>query len=527
MKVGGQKLDAALFGRELLASLVVFLVALPLCMGVAIASGVPPALGLISGIIGGLVVGSLAGSPLQVSGPAAGLAVIVFEAVTRHGLSGLMAIVLIAGVLQMSAGMLRLGRWFRAVSPAVIYAMLAGIGVLIFASQFHVMVDGAPQSGGIANLLSIPKSVLMGISPAAGTSHQQAALIGIFSLVLLVGWNRFKPIKALPGALVAVVGSTAMAQIFALPIGYVTVPDNLLGSIDLPAVGTLLGAFARPEIWIGGLGMGIVASAESLLCASAVDKMQTHVRTDYDREMFAQGVGNVLAGLVGALPVTGVIVRSTANVESGGRTRLSAILHGLWLLGLVALFPGLLRLVPTSSLAAILVYTGYKLVNVNAVRELARQGRGELVVYAGTLIAIVATNLLMGIVLGVGLALAKLLWHALHIEITIERDAEERSVDVHVRGAATFVRLPKLAAALESIEADERAKVLLHVQHLDHACLELLMDWEQQRAAVSTADTEVHILPGELPTGRLRHVQGDAEGSGLVALHQLEAPSNA
>lgn len=479
--------------RESLSSFVVFLVALPLCMGVAIASGVPPALGLVSGIVGGIVVGAFAGSPLQVSGPAAGLTVIVWQAAKMYGISGMAAMVLIAGAVQVLAGTFKLGRWFRAVSPAVIGGMLTGIGILIAASQFHVMVDDAPRASSVANLLAIPASIYKGVMPAGGSAHHLAALVGLITLGLLVGAERIKKIKALPGALLAVAGASIIASLLRLPINYVSVPENLLGDLSLPNAALLGSHLVSPAIWIGGFGMAVVASAESLLCAVAVDKLHDGVRTDYDAEMRAQGLGNLVCGLVGALPVSGVIVRSTANIKSGARTRISAILHGVWLLVVVVAMPHVLRLVPTASLAAILVYTGYKLINPSRIRELARQGRGELIVFAGTVIVIVGTDLLKGVVFGVVLALAKLLIESMRIEIRVEHAADD-TVNVHVSGAATFVRLPELAAALENIAPDNNARVHLHLAHLDHACLELLTEWERQRKS-TPALTEVTINP--------------------------------
>src|SRR5512134_2771000 len=184
--------DRSTFTQDFLASTVVFLVALPLCMGIAIASGVPPAAGLITGMVGGIVVGFLAGAPLQVSGPAAGLTVLVWQMVNDHGIAALGAIVLVAGLAQLLAGAARLGQWFRAISPAVIHGMLAGIGVLIFASQFHVMVDDRPRGSGIANLLSIPEALMKAFAPSEGATHQVAAAIGLLTIVSLVLWTGLK-----------------------------------------------------------------------------------------------------------------------------------------------------------------------------------------------------------------------------------------------------------------------------------------------------------------------------------------------
>ena len=431
---------------DLLPSVAVFLVALPLCMGIAIASGVPVAAGLITGIVGGLVVGAIAGSPLQVSGPAAGLTVVIYEIVQKYGFESLGAVVLMAGMLQIVAGVFKLGQWFRAVSPAVIKGMLAGIGVLIFASQFHVMVDDSPKENGIQNLLTIPQAIAKGLPlPEASTveqrerrteylkivgalherqtevleaiaeavpkqanadfevpaslqtwlvstqaqltkdvqaaaekvrqnhlaktntgkaalaadaavveseatlakirahdvpswlesqqraadslatltgslkSHRWAAKIGIVTIAVLLLWQVFSPkrLKAVPAPLIAIVVATAAAVLWSLPVLYVEVPDSLFSAIHLPsttifennAVGGLIGA---------AIVVALIASAETLLCATAVDQMHSGPRTQYDRELLAQGIGNSMCGFLGALPMTGVIVRSAANVQAGG-----------------------------------------------------------------------------------------------------------------------------------------------------------------------------------------------------------------
>ncbi|WP_229451950.1 SulP family inorganic anion transporter [Nostoc sp. CHAB 5715] len=267
---------------DLLASIVVFLVALPLCMGIAIASGVPPSRGLVTGMVGGIIVGAIAGSPLQVSGPAAGLAVIVAELIRDYGIEMLGPILLLAGLIQLLAGVFKLGQVFRAISPAVIYAMLAGIGVLIFASQFHVMVDDLPRASGIENLISIPNAIYKGIffsdasnHQIAVTSHQIAALIGLVSIFTLVVWDKFKPrrLNLLPGVLIAVVVATAIAAIMKLPVKYVDVPANLASAIQLPTPASLTHLLQAPLL-VEAIAIALIASAESLDLFSVWEKQQ-------------------------------------------------------------------------------------------------------------------------------------------------------------------------------------------------------------------------------------------------------------
>lgn len=474
------RLTAAVLSRDFLASIVVFLVALPLCMGIAIASGAPPALGLITGIVGGLVVGSIAGSPLQVSGPAAGMAVLVFQLVSEEGLIMLGVVGLIAGAFQLLAGALRLGQWFRAMSPSVIHGMLAGIGVLIFASQVHVMLDDAPRSSGLANLAAIPEAIVKAI-PTDGSVHHLAALAGMITIGTIVLWNKFKPARLalLPGPLLGVIVGTVFALVFALPITLVDLPANLTDALNIPTTDAL-GRALEPAIIGMGFVFAFVASAETLLCASAVDKMHIGARTNYDQELRAQGIGNMICGALGALPMTGVIVRSAANVEAGATTRFSAIAHGGWLLLAVVAFPFVLDVIPTSVLAAILVYTGYKLVNVAQLRKIAEFGWQEVAIYLVTLVGVVAVDLLSGVIMGFVLATLKLVYTFSHLEIRTTHEEGTNRIDVWLTGSATFFSIPQLSGALDRLPAG--SEVHIHVEkldYIDHACLETLSSWEK------------------------------------------------
>lgn len=486
---------STMIAREFLASIVVFLVALPLCMGIAIASGVPPALGLVTGIIGGLFVGFIAGQPLQVSGPAAGLAVLVWEIVAQFGLAGLAIATFIAGMMQLVAGLLRTGRLFRAVTPAVILGMLGGIGVLIFASQFHVMMDHAPGAGGLTNLMSIPVAIYEGIllPDSQGTVHQQAAAIGLLTIVSLVLWERFRPasVKAVPGALVGVVMASGVAGALGLTVTFVEVPEDLWGSLQGLSFGDT-SFISQSSFWIATFGLALIASAETLLCATAVDRMHDGPRTNYDKELWSQGLGNMLCGLVGALPMTGVIVRSSANVEAGGKTRLSAILHSVWILVLVLFAPSLLGLIPVSALAAILVYTGYRLLNLAAVRLLLVQGRDEFLIWLGTVSMIVATDLLIGVAFGIALSMLRLVYTFTHLDIAVvSKDGRQ---DVTLRGAATFVSLPKLAKALEELPNSDEVHVHIdQLAYIDHACFEVIEGWRTRHKSSVYVESDALI----------------------------------
>jgi MFS superfamily sulfate permease-like transporter len=231
------------------------------------------------------------------------------------------------------------------------------------------------------------------------------------------------------------------------------------------------------------ISIAFIASAETLLSASAVDQMHQGPRTRYDRELAAQGVGNMVSGFLGGLPMTGVIVRSATNVQAGARTNKSEILHGVWLLMFAVIFPSVLRLVPTASLAAILVYTGFKLVNLKVLTELRKFGISEVLIYFATMLTIVGEDLLTGVLLGIGLSAVKLLFKFSHLNIRHEDEPARGRSRLHLEGTATFLRLPKLAAALEAVPANRELHVNFeHLDYIDHACLDLLMNWEKQHA---------------------------------------------
>jgi MFS superfamily sulfate permease-like transporter len=439
---------------------------------------------LITGIIGGLVVGVLSGSPLLVSGPAAGMTVLVWELVSTHGIGMLGPIVLLAGLIQAAAGLLGLGQWFRAVSPAVVHGMLAGIGILIVASQVHVAIDDKPHGSGLHNLLAIPQSLWKALMPLADTFHHVAALVGLLTLAILVGWQFVPPkLKLVPAPLVAVVAATAVTAWLKLPIQTVSVPASLMEAISWPSLDAL-GKLIEGSALGTAVAIAIIASAETLLSATAVDGMHTGARTRYNRELIAQGIGNSLCGLLGALPMTGVIVRSSVNVNAGAKTRLSTIFHGLWILLFVAALPALLRWIPTSALAAMLVYTGFKLVDLKALRQLGAYGRTEIGIYLATVLGIIATNLLEGVLIGVGLAIVKLLFTFSHLEARVKVEDDGRRATLSLKGAASFVRLPQLAEALERVPVGAELHVKLdQLDFIDHACFELLESWEKQHHA--------------------------------------------
>lgn len=503
------------FAADFLASLVVFMVALPLCIGIAQACGLPPEAGIITGIVGGIVVGLLAGSPLQVSGPAAGLIVLVIQYLDdahkagydKSGAVMLLGVaILLAGLIQITAGVCRLGQWFRAVSPAVVEGMLAGIGLTIFAKQFHEMVDDEAPKKVLDALTTIPQAIWKAFDPPDGASanHTEAAVIGLLAIIVLACWKTVAPkrLKLVPAAVVAVLLAVLVNE-FGRPIfeglGARIGPavDNHGGiGVERVKVSTSLTDSIQPItslgwevlglalVWKGALTFALIASAETLLCAVAVDTKHTGPRTKFDRELVAQGVGNTICGVLAVLPMTGVIVRSAANVEAGAKTRWSAVMHGIWLLLLVSLLPGLLGRIPTAALAAVLVYTGWKLLNLPGLYRLWKESKSEALIFVATAATIVSADLLAGVMLGVVLSALKLLLRFSHLQVTRVDEPEHNRIHLYLEGAATFLRLPVLAQALEAVPRGKKLHVHLEqVQFVDHAVLHLLLTFQKQYEA--------------------------------------------
>jgi carbonic anhydrase len=448
--------------RDLPASLVVFLVAVPLSLGIALASGAPIIAGLIGAVVGGIVTGLLAGSPLQVSGPAAGLTVVVAGLVHQFGWETMCLITACAGALQLLFGFLKVGRGTLVIAPAVVHGMLAGIGISIAIAQIHVVLGGSPASSPIANLLALPKQL--------GILNGSASLLGLVTIAILIVWKKlpFAALKAIPAPLVAVVVGTVISLAATMDVKRVDLPE----SFELTRL-------APPSDWgpfiVAVLTVAIIASIESLLCAVATDKLHSGVRSNLDKELSAQGAGNLVSGLLGGLPITGVIVRSSANIQAGGATRWSAIFHGVWIL-LFALFLGnLIETIPLAVLAGLLVHVGINLVNLHHIRDLTVHN--EVKIYWATVLGVTCVNLLAGV--GIGVALS--VFFAIRRLSLTNVKTEQRNGKFHVviEGTLTFACVPKLNAELSKIPAGHPVDIDLAVDFVDHAAFEALHGWRQ------------------------------------------------
>lgn len=463
---------------DIFASVVVFFIALPLCMGIAMASGAPPARGLLTGIIGGIVAGALAGCRLQVSGPAAGLTVVVLELIQQHGLEVLGIVVAAAGALQVVAGRLKGGRLFQTVSPAVIHGMLVGIGAIIVGSQLHIMLDMKTHGSPVENFKALPNAVAQLLS-ADGAQHLRAAWLGGMTIatMLLWRWLKLNKLTRLPEALPAIVLVTVVATIIG-GVNRVDVPETVSELVS-PVSFSNFRLLADPALIQAVLTLAFVQSAESMLGAASVDQL-TGKRSNYSKELEAQGWANFLSGMLGGLPLTGVIVRSKVNIEAGAKTPLSAILHGFWLLAAVALLPQILELIPTCGLAALLVLTGWKLMDWKILATLKKFGWGEVVIFLTTSGLIVAQDLLTGVLVGIALALARVAFLLVtNCKVTLVQTGDNINLDI--AGVASFVMKWKLASVLDKIPDGTRVTLTFNnLDFLDHASLEFLETWTTQ-----------------------------------------------
>ena len=470
--------------HDLPSSLVIFLVALPLSLGIAIASGAPVLGGLVAAVVGGIVVGALGGSPLQVSGPAAGLTVVVADLISNFGWGVTCFITVAAGVLQVLLGLSRVARAALAISPVVVHAMLAGIGITIALQQTHVLLGGKSKSTAWHNLIELPGQVI--------GAHRPGVLLGALVIAILIAW-RWVPAKLahIPGPLVAIVGVTIISVVFPFHVRRIKLDGSPLDALQLPHIPDgKWGAVA-----LGVITVALIASVESLLSAVSVDRMHNGPRTDFNRELIGQGAANVVSGAIGGLPITGVIVRSSTNVTAGAKSRASSIMHGGWILLFTLPFGGLVQKIPTAALAGLLIVIGVQLLKPAHIETAMKHG--YLAVYVVTAVSVVFLNLLHGVMIGLALAIALTGWRVIRARVDAKPVGDEWCVIVE--GTCTFLALPRLTRVLTSIPSGTTVTVTISVNYLDHAAHQTITDWQRQHRA--TGGT-VRIC-GVVETGQL------------------------
>lgn len=479
-KTGGVLMSVLRF--DLPASVVVFLVALPLSLGIAVASGAPALAGLIAAIVGGVVAGSLGGSPLQVSGPAAGLTVIVAGLIAEFGWAVTCAITACAGLLQIVFGLTRVGRAALAISPMVVHAMLAGIGITIALQQVHVLLGGESHSSAWHKLVHLPFRL--------ADANSASMALGLLVIVIMVGWRWAPtPLRMMPGPLMAILAATALSLTLTLDVPRVELNGSLVDAVQLPSLPDgAWGAFV-----VGVLTVALIASVESLLTAVAVDRMQNRTRSNLDRELLGQGAANVVSGAIGGLPITGVIVRSSANVAAGARTRASSMLHGVWILLFALPFAGLIQQIPTAALAGLLVVIGVQLVKLTHIATARRNG--DIAVYLITIVGVVFLNLLEGVLMGLGLSILMTTWRVARAKITAEPVADG-DWEVVIQGSCTCLSLPRLHQTLASVPAGSSVNLVMSAHFVDHAAREYIDAWRRQHEA---AGGWVHMRHSDNP----------------------------
>ncbi|AXN42819.1 Bicarbonate transporter BicA [Mycobacterium marinum] len=454
--------------HDLPASLVVFLVALPLSLGIAIASDAPVLAGLIAAVVGGIIGGALGGSPLQVSGPAAGLTVVVADLIAEFGWGITCFITAVAGLMQIALGFSRVARAALAISPVVVHAMLAGIGITIALQQTHVLLGGESHSTAWANVVELPAQIV--------GAHRPGVILGLLVIAIMVAW-RWAPAKVapVPGPLVAIVVVTVVSVVFPFHVSRITLEGSVVDALQLPAIPH--GNWGA--IVIGIITVTLITSVQSLLTAVATDRMHSGPTTELNRELIGQGASNVVSGAIGGLPIAGVIVRSAANIKAGAKTRASTILHGFWILLFALPFAGLIERIPSAALAGLLIVIGIQLLQPAHIETAVKTG--DFAIYLVTIVAVVFLNLLHGVMIGLALAIAMTGWRVLRAKVEAHQiDGEWRVV---VEGACTFLSLPRLTRVLASVP--DSATVTLHiaVNYLDHAAHQAITDWQRRHHA--------------------------------------------
>lgn len=488
------------------SGLVVFLVALPLCLGIALASGAPPLSGIIAGIVGGIVVGALSKSHISVSGPAAGLTAIVLTAISTLGSFELFLLtVFLAGILQLILGFVKAGSISNYFPTNVIEGMLAGIGLIIILKQIpHAVGYDADFEGDEAFLEADGGNTFSSLIGALDYLHLGALVITLVSLALMISWERvpfLKKLKLVPGALVAVIVSVVLNELFigsgsSMAVGKahlvnLPVPESFHDLKNIVLIPDFSG-IGNTEVWITAITIAIVASIETLLCIEASDRMDQQKRyTDTNVELRAQGIGNMLSSLIGGLPMTSVVVRSSANANSGAKSKMSTIIHGFLLLICVLAIPAVLNKIPLATLAAVLLLVGYKLANPSKVMRFWKKGKYQFVPFIATLLAVVFTDLLKGVALGMVISIIFILRGNLKRAYNFRKEEYEEGDIIHIDLAQEVSFLNKAAIKSTLNDIPGNSKVIINASdtvYIAHDVLDLIEEFRKVKAVDENID---------------------------------------
>ncbi|MEO6089992.1 MAG: SulP family inorganic anion transporter [Umezawaea sp.] len=463
---------------DLPASFVLFLLAVPLSLGVAAATGAPLISGLIAGAVGGIVAGLFGGTPLQVSGAATGLIVVTAGLISKYGWAATAAITLAAGLVQIVLGVTKVARLALSLSPSVVHGMLAGLGLSIALGQLVIVLGGHAHATTLDNLAELPAEL--------HGSHFGSVAVGAVAIAVMVMWPKVPRSARVPAPLAAVLAATLTSAALHLNVSTVDLPDAPLADVILPRI---------PEGSVGGvtlavISVALVASMESLLSAVAVDKLHDGQRANLDRELVAQGAANAVSGALGGLPVSGGIIRGSANVAAGARTRAATVLHGCWIVVFVVALGGVLDLIPLAALAGVLLVVGLRLVSRDRVRKLAQHG--EIAPYVGTVAGVLVFGLVEGVLIGMAIAVLRSLYRLTHSSVRV--DEESDGWRVSIRGSLVFLGVGRLVRELRRIPLGKRVVLELHIDFMDHAAFEAIDDWRggYQRLGGQVDVDEVH-----------------------------------
>lgn len=493
------------------SGVVVFLVALPLCLGIALASGAPPLSGIIAGIVGGIVIGTLSKSHISVSGPAAGLAAIVLSAITELGAFELfLCSGLIAGIIQITLGIFRAGSISNYFPNSVIEGMLAGIGVIIILKQIpHALGydSDSLKMGNFAEGGIELDNIMQYLHTLSSSIHLGAVIISLVSLGILLLWDAIpalKKLRLLPGALVAVAVGILLNEFFKYSNSNLTINSEHL--VTLPVPKTLdefsmlitfpdFKGFLNPQVWIIGATIAIVASIETLLCVEASDRLDKQRRiTDTNVELRAQGIGNLLSSVIGGLPITSVVVRSSANANAGATTKMSSIIHGILLLICVLSIPFILNLIPLATLAAVLLLVGYKLASPSKIKHFIKKGKYQYLPFLATILAVVFTDLLTGVAIGLAIAIFFILQGNMKRAYYFSREELEEADEITLKLAeeVSFLNKAAIKKTLKNIQPNSKLTVDGRgTSYITPDVLELLEDFANIRAKEENIKVEL------------------------------------
>ncbi|MEJ8842048.1 SulP family inorganic anion transporter [Lacibacter sp. H375] len=489
------KITTKYLKTDLLSGMVVFLVALPLCLGIAVASGAPPFAGIICGVIAGIVVGSLSSSNVSVSGPAAGLIAIVLVAINDLGYEAFLVAVMAAGLIQLILGFIKAGTISTYFPTAVIEGMLVAIGIIIIKKELpHAIGYDKAHEGDWFNLEKGSETgFFTEIINSINYAHLGAIIVTVVSLGILIAFNKLsflKKIKALPGALVVVVVGIVINEIFKATGSNLAISqDHLVTLPTASSVSEFFGQFITPDfsavtnskVWIVGVTIAIVASIETLLCLEAGDKMDPLKRySSANTELKAQGIGNLLSGLAGGLPMTSVIVRTTANINSGAKTKLSAIAHGVFLLLTVVTIPFLLNKIPMACLAAILIMIGLRLASAKVFKHMWHNGKHQFIPFIVTVLAVVLTDLLRGVGIGLAVSVIFILRGNMKLAYFFKKEKHKEGETIYIDLAQEVSFLNKAAIKQTLAHLPENSNVVIdaaNTVYIDFDVLELIRDF--------------------------------------------------